>query len=166
MEARAWLSGFSGLLISQTWDCRVLNQLLVSDSLFRWWLGPSPLLWQKANKKQLRKKGVESLSLPPVMVGKAQCWCLACFYLYPFLFRQGPQSMGWYCLSQGGSSLCSLTSVETPSHTSRGVSSGWIWVQSNWQWALTTRGGILAFGHHYKVIKNIGLWGRKVCVLA
>lgn len=51
------------------------------------------------------------------MMGKAQGWCLACFRLYPFLFRQGPQSMGWCCLSQGGSSLCNLTSVETPSHT-------------------------------------------------
>lgn len=32
MGARAWLNGFSGLLISQTCDYRVLNQLLVSDS--------------------------------------------------------------------------------------------------------------------------------------
>lgn len=32
MEARAWFNGFSGLLTSQTCDCRVLNQLLVSDS--------------------------------------------------------------------------------------------------------------------------------------
>lgn len=30
--AWAWLNGFRGLLISQTCDCRVLNQLLVSDS--------------------------------------------------------------------------------------------------------------------------------------
>lgn len=32
MGARAWLNGFSGLLTFQTCDCRVLNQLLVSDS--------------------------------------------------------------------------------------------------------------------------------------
>lgn len=32
MGTWAWLNGFSGLLISQTCDCRVLNQLLVSDS--------------------------------------------------------------------------------------------------------------------------------------
>lgn len=77
---------------------------------------------QKLIRNNLRKTGVKSLRLPSIMAEKAQCWYLACFRLYPFLFRQGPQSTGWFCLSQGRSSLCSLTSLEHPDrHTQRAI---------------------------------------------